>query len=217
MKSNRWLAVSLTSTLLACGAKNHLEHSGASTDEADAANAVLPGEGASAANCLASIDPPYALGQDGIGPIPKHISIAELRSLCPGARDTLYYEHEAVFPAVLVQLRGVDLVAVQARMDHEQFEPLPFREDCGADFWIVVGDSTTLPKGVPTTASWSELRQHYGPPIMEPTFEHSRVRWPGHDFAVDLDFPRSKAAGEPVVSREILSGGENRRECRAAS
>lgn len=215
MKSNLWLTVSLTSTLLACGAHSRLDHSGASTPDAGATDVVTRVEGAAWFNCSARIDPPYALSQDDIGLIPKDITIAELRSLCPGARDSVYYEHEAVFPALHVQLRGLELWAVQTRMDDERFEPLPFREECGADFWVVVGDSATLPGDVPTTSTWSELRQQYGPPIMEPTFENSRVAWPGHAFSIDLSVPEPESLGEAVIWRVILRSGENRRECRA--
>lgn len=148
-----------------------------------------------AAGCGAGVRTPHpAFGvrvtADSVGPLPLAAPLAELRRRWPGARSTLYYEHEAVFPAVLFRVGPVHALAVQARMDEVRFRPLPLRSDCPADFWRVSGTGVLLPGGAGPDARWADLRRLYGPAEVSTEVHLVRVHFeslPGWSFELEDD------------------------------
>ena len=138
---------------------------------------------------------PIRIRTDSIGPLSLAAPLAELRRQCPTARDTVYYEHEAVFPAVWFAFRGLEVWGVQARMDEERFEPMALIPHCPADFWKVSGSNAVLPGGAPFHAPVADLNQTYGELSW---FAENQVhaRWaglPGFSFVLDVngsDFER---------------------------
>lgn len=115
--------------------------------------------------------------------------LRELRALYPEARDTLFYQHEALFPALLIPLGEVKAMAVQDRMDYDQYQALPLDLECAADFWVVSGPGAALPGGGRTDWTWRELVALYGPAraggelnVVGAGFE----RLPGWGFELDV-------------------------------
>lgn len=133
---------------------------------------------------------PIHISADSVGPIATSMSLRALREQYPQGRDTLYHEHEATFPALLIPLGEVKVLAVQSRMDDEQMTALRLRPECVADFWVVSGAGAILPGGGRTGAPWQELVERYGPAQGHEELSRVRARLeqlPGWLFDLNVD------------------------------
>lgn len=133
---------------------------------------------------------PVRLSADSIGPLSTSTLLGELRARYPEARDTLFSEHDALFPALLIPLGEVKAMAVQERMDYDQHQALPLDLDCPADFWIVSGPGGVLPRGGRTGWTWNELVPLYGPGRAGGELNLVRADFeslPGWRFDLDVD------------------------------
>lgn len=114
--------------------------------------------------CVLSTTKPLPLTGDSIGPLPLTVSLTRLLDLCPTAKDTVYYEHEAVFPALHLQIGSLEILAVQVRMDEEAFAPLPLVMDSAPDLWVISGSGAVLPGAIPIDATVAAVSSVHGEP-----------------------------------------------------
>ncbi len=95
-----------------------------------------------------------AITADSVGPIALWSPLRLLRALHFGSRDTVTYGQESAYPAVSFPLGPITAVASEDR-DSLELDAIP-------DAWAVVGQGGILPGGVPLSAPWSQLYEHYG-------------------------------------------------------
>jgi hypothetical protein len=98
---------------------------------------------------------------DSIGILNVHRTIAELRRLCPSARDTVTEGEETLNPGIVFHLGSVTLIASQiiGRSGDSLASALP------ANFWRVIGSRARLPLGLTLASRWSDLHAAYGPGV----------------------------------------------------
>jgi hypothetical protein len=99
------------------------------------------------------------LSQDSIYHFSLESSLSQLKSLCPGARDTVIVgrlptgEAEQ-FAGLVFAFDSLTAIGYQLSEVLESDRP--------ADGWIVSGTLGSLPRGVHLTTSWRHLSQSYG-------------------------------------------------------
>ncbi len=109
---------------------------------------------ASSASCSQPLQGPIQVTEDSLGSASLWSSLSALRALYRCARDTVRYGEESVYPAVVFSFNGLRALASQYGDSLNPSQP--------ADTWIIQGRDAVLPRGVPLTATWTDLRRRYG-------------------------------------------------------
>lgn len=163
----RFRATIALSALCVCGACSRPNREGESRQRSEApdsaASQALPSQATARqdtvpptrAQCApARAGGPLRISEDSIGDWALDAALGTLRKRCPAARDTVQYGESESYAAVAFPLDGLTATAIQYRDSLDPHQP--------ADAWGVEGTNGVLPKEVPMTASWAELRRAYG-------------------------------------------------------
>lgn len=145
--SSRWL------DSLSCAKKAHSRFT-----EDTSALTSNPNPSAVAQDCTASVET-VQISEKCIGDLAIDSSIGYNARLHGAQFDTTVYGHESEessppYPSVGFAFPGLRAVALQYGES--------LRNDLPADAWIIVGSKGELPRKVPLTATWGDLKRAYG-------------------------------------------------------
>src|SRR5438445_7478640 len=155
MRSSRALLCTL---LFACS-RSDVNHAGVHSREPDtvgahaAVRAIRPSTDTVRQYCPRAGE--LRVSDDSVGPLELDMNLGSLRAACPGARDTVWYGENDVYPAVVFPFQGLLAVAVQYR-DSVLHPNQP------ADRWFIRGATGLLFGRLPLTTSWAHLRDAFG-------------------------------------------------------
>jgi hypothetical protein len=129
---------------------------------------------------------------DSIGILDLHKPLAELRHVCPSARDTTFAGDESTKPGVVFHLGAVTVLALQ------QFGGLSMDSTAPPDMWAVSGPGVSLPRHLSLSSRWRDLRAALGVGIGRLWLTRVEVEFcslPRFRFDMRVDLPDSMASG----------------------
>jgi hypothetical protein len=130
---------------------------------------------------------------DSIGALPTLATFAELRTRCPGTRDTVVGDTaDGFYGALLIPASGVTVLAVQG------FPRVTVRRALTRNaivpeesplYWVLNGaDTVMLPGGARGSARWADLVRRYGPALVVTAKSRVNAQFcalPGFGFVFD--------------------------------
>src|SRR5713101_7005522 len=148
----------LCSLLLACSGRDRRQANVQSTHR-DSVNKQAPGP---VARPSAATNVPYCsqepgtlrVSEDSIGSLDLGMNLKDLRTVCPGARDTVRYGENETYPSLAFHFKGLTAVATQWKDSLLPSQP--------ADLWLVLGENGLLYGRLPLTAPWAAFRDALG-------------------------------------------------------
>jgi hypothetical protein len=94
------------------------------------------------------------VSEDSIGPLDLGTNLKSLRTVCPGARDTLHYGEHDAYPSLVFHFKGLTAVATQWQDSLLPSQP--------ADVWLVLGENGLLYGRLALSAPWAVFRNAFG-------------------------------------------------------